>query len=108
MRSNTMKIWALLAAIWAFGALNGFAADDPLTIGVLHWEKFAYAPMMRHSYQMALEKIEQQGGIRGQRLNLVFADTHAGFERRHPEEIDWWSYHSRRGWEDADPTGIVQ
>jgi prepilin-type N-terminal cleavage/methylation domain-containing protein len=38
-------------------------------------------------------------------LNLVFADTHAGFEKRHPREIDWWRYHSRRGWEDNDTTG---
>jgi prepilin-type N-terminal cleavage/methylation domain-containing protein len=41
-------------------------------------------------------------------LNLVFADTHAGFEKRNPKEIDWWRYHSRRGWEDNDPTGIVK
>ena len=41
-------------------------------------------------------------------LNLVFADTHAGFEKRNPKEIDWWRYHSRRGWEDKDPTGIVK
>ena len=40
-------------------------------------------------------------------LNLVFADTHAGFEKRNPKEIDWWRYHSRRGWEDNDRTGIV-
>ncbi len=39
-------------------------------------------------------------------LNLVFADTHAGFEKRHPKEIDWWRYHSRRGWEDGDRTGL--
>jgi prepilin-type N-terminal cleavage/methylation domain-containing protein len=41
-------------------------------------------------------------------LNLVFADTHAGFERRNPKETDWWSYHSRRGWDDNDPTGATQ
>jgi prepilin-type N-terminal cleavage/methylation domain-containing protein/prepilin-type processing-associated H-X9-DG protein len=41
-------------------------------------------------------------------LNLVFADTHAAFERRNPREIDWWKYHSRRGWDDNDPTGIDQ
>jgi type II secretory pathway pseudopilin PulG len=40
-------------------------------------------------------------------LNLVFADSHAAFEKRNPKEIDWWSYHSRRGWEDSDPTGIA-
>lgn len=39
-------------------------------------------------------------------LNLVFADTHAGYERRALKETDWWSFHSRRGWEDNDPTGI--
>jgi prepilin-type N-terminal cleavage/methylation domain-containing protein len=39
-------------------------------------------------------------------LNLVFADTHAAFEKRNPKELDWWSYHSRRGWEDSDPTGV--
>jgi prepilin-type N-terminal cleavage/methylation domain-containing protein len=38
-------------------------------------------------------------------LNLVFADTHAGFEKRNPKEQDWWSFHSRRGWEDNDYTG---
>jgi prepilin-type N-terminal cleavage/methylation domain-containing protein len=37
---------------------------------------------------------------------LVFADTHAGFEKRNPKEQDWWRYHSRRGWEDADRTGL--
>ena len=39
-------------------------------------------------------------------LNLVFADTHAALERRNMKEYDWWAYHSRRGWEDNDPTGL--
>ncbi|HKS37352.1 MAG TPA: prepilin-type N-terminal cleavage/methylation domain-containing protein [Verrucomicrobiae bacterium] len=38
-------------------------------------------------------------------LNLVFSDGHAGLEKRVPDEIDWWQYHSRRGWEDSDLTG---
>jgi len=40
------------------------------------------------------------------KLNLVFADTHAEPEKRNPNEFDWWRYHSRRGWEDYDSTGI--
>ncbi len=40
------------------------------------------------------------------RLNLVFADTHAAPEKRNPKEFDWWAYHSRRGWDDNDPTGL--
>jgi hypothetical protein len=39
------------------------------------------------------------------KLNLVFSDTHAGPETRNPKEIDWWAYHSRRGWDDAT-TGL--
>jgi prepilin-type processing-associated H-X9-DG protein len=41
-----------------------------------------------------------------QKLNLVFADTHAESERRNLKENDWWRYHSRRGWDNTDPTGI--
>lgn len=40
-------------------------------------------------------------------IQLVFADGHAGPEKRHPKEIDWWVFHSRRGWDDNDPTGIA-
>jgi prepilin-type N-terminal cleavage/methylation domain-containing protein/prepilin-type processing-associated H-X9-DG protein len=40
------------------------------------------------------------------RLNLVFADLHAAPEKRNPKEFDWWNYHSRRGWDDNDPTGL--
>ena len=38
-------------------------------------------------------------------LDLVFADTHAGPEKRRSKEQDWWAYHSRRGWDDAT-TGL--
>ena len=32
-------------------------------------------------------------------INLVFADNHAAWEKRNLKEIDWWVYHSRRGWD---------
>jgi len=38
-------------------------------------------------------------------LDLVFGDCHAAFEKRKPSEMDWWSYHSRRGWDDNN-TGL--
>jgi len=40
-----------------------------------------------------------------QRQNFVFADTHAAQEKRDPKEVDWWAYHSRRGWDDST-TGL--
>lgn len=39
------------------------------------------------------------------RQNFVFADTHAAPEKRVATEIDWWAYHSRRGWDDST-TGL--
>ncbi len=41
------------------------------------------------------------------KLNLVFADGHAAPEKRQPDEQDWWKYHSRRGWDDSDLTGLT-
>ncbi len=41
-------------------------------------------------------------------LNLIFADGHAALEKRMVDEQDWWRYHSRRGWEDSDPTGLTR
>ena len=38
-------------------------------------------------------------------LNLVYADGHVGLEKRNSKEFDWYSFHSRRGWDDNDPTG---
>jgi len=48
----------------------------------------------------------QWGNPHNKGLNLVFADCHAAFEKRNLKELDWWAYHSRRGWEDNDPTGL--
>jgi prepilin-type N-terminal cleavage/methylation domain-containing protein/prepilin-type processing-associated H-X9-DG protein len=33
-------------------------------------------------------------------LNLFFTDGHVAYEKRKPDEIDWWKYHARRGWDD--------
>ncbi|HIG28176.1 MAG TPA: type II secretion system protein [Verrucomicrobiales bacterium] len=43
----------------------------------------------------------------GDALNLVYADTHAALEKRSEDEIDWWRFHSRRGWNDAELTGLT-
>jgi branched-chain amino acid transport system substrate-binding protein len=47
---------------------------EPVNIGVMHWENFTYAEMMRNSYEMALEDINRNGGIKGRPLKLVYAD----------------------------------
>ncbi len=50
------------------------AASEPLIIGVPHSEAFTYANMMKNSYEMALEKINKAGGIKGRPLKLVYAN----------------------------------
>lgn len=58
-------------------------ASETITIGVLHSETYPFAAMMRNSYQMALETINREGGIKGKRLKLVFADDQG---KREPGE----------------------
>ncbi|MBW2486865.1 MAG: ABC transporter substrate-binding protein [Deltaproteobacteria bacterium] len=53
--------------------LTGFASE-PLVVGVPHSEAYTYANMMRNSFEMALEKVNKAGGIKGQPLNLVYAN----------------------------------
>lgn len=55
-------------------ASDVFAAHDPVVVGVMHWEKFTYAGMMKNSHDMALEDINKKGGINGRPLKLVYAD----------------------------------
>ena len=49
-------------------------ASEPLVIGIPHSEEYTYATMMRNSFEMALEVINKEGGIKGQPLKLVYAN----------------------------------
>ncbi|MGB9438558.1 MAG: ABC transporter substrate-binding protein [Desulfobacterales bacterium] len=50
------------------------SATEPPVIGVLHSEAYPYATMMKNSFEMALEIINKEGGIKGQPIELVYAD----------------------------------
>jgi len=60
-------------------------ASEPIIIGVSHSEKFPYATMMKNSFEMALEVINKEGGIKGRPLKLVYADDQG--EREPGEQI---------------------
>ncbi len=68
----------LLAIALSVGGVMGGArtieASDPIVTGVLHSESYPFAPMMRNSFAMALDRINEQGGIKGRPLQLAFAD----------------------------------
>ena len=49
-------------------------ASEPLVIGIPHSEAFPYATMMKNSFEMALEVINREGGIKGRPLKLVYAN----------------------------------
>jgi branched-chain amino acid transport system substrate-binding protein len=65
----------IFSAIAANLAAPGTAsASEPLVIGVPHSEAYTYATMMKNSFEMALEAINKQGGIKGRPLKLVYAN----------------------------------
>ena len=49
-------------------------ATEPLVVGIPHSEAYTYANMMKNSFEMALETINKDGGIKGRPLNLVYAN----------------------------------
>lgn len=59
-------------------------ATDPVVVGIVHNENFAYAEMMKSAFEMALEEINSAGGMKGQPLQLAFyndqGDPEAGEE----------------------------
>ena len=59
------------------------SATEPLVIGVPHSEAYPYAGMMKNSFEMALEVINKEGGIKGQPLKLVYANDQG---KREPGE----------------------
>lgn len=76
---NRLKFTGCLLTIFFF-AIGIFIAppigdaSEPVVVGVLHSEKFPYATMMKNSFEMALEVINKEGGIKGRPLKLVYAN----------------------------------
>ncbi|MGD8227392.1 MAG: ABC transporter substrate-binding protein [Desulfobacteraceae bacterium] len=62
----------VLASIMA--PLSVASAAEPIVVGVVHSQKFMFSTMMKNSFEMALERINKEGGIRGRPLNLVYGD----------------------------------
>ena len=65
----------ILSVISANLALPANAsATEPIVVGIPHSETYTYAGMMKNSFEMALEKINKAGGIKGRPLKLVYAN----------------------------------
>lgn len=77
-----MKSFALigcfLGAVVLIGtgttAMSAEKSAVPVTIGVLENQGYAFAGMMKKSFELALEMINAKGGINGRPLELSFAD----------------------------------
>ena len=75
---NILIIISIIGLLtWGVTAPPVSAADpegEPIIIGVLENAGFAFAAMMKGSFQMAAQEINAQGGIKGRPIKLVFAD----------------------------------
>jgi branched-chain amino acid transport system substrate-binding protein len=66
--------WDVVAVIVILVFSLPLMAAEPVVVGVVHRVDFAYAAMMRNAYEMALEKINAENGVKGRPLELAFAD----------------------------------
>ena len=68
--------FALGCTLLAFSFLFNPAATqaEPVMMGIVHRVDYAYAKMMKHAFEMALEQINAAGGIKGRPLEVSYAD----------------------------------
>ena len=77
MKDRSMQpiIIIIILIFWAIPVTAGNAStNETVVIGILHSETFTYAEMMRNSFELALKKINESGGINGKTLKLVYED----------------------------------
>ena len=55
-------------------AMAGKSKDGPIVIGILENRNYAFATMMKRSFGLAEQKINERGGIYGRPIQLVFAN----------------------------------
>jgi branched-chain amino acid transport system substrate-binding protein len=65
--------------------LSVASAAEPIVVGVVHSQKFPFSTMMKNSFEMALERINKEEGIRGRPLKLVYGDDQG--DRRIGEDV---------------------
>ncbi len=73
-RLNLIPFCIFFILLGMLSTLRTTEAADPVIVGVLHSTKYPYATMMKNSYEMAQERINKQGGIKGRPLKLIYAD----------------------------------
>jgi branched-chain amino acid transport system substrate-binding protein len=75
MNSISNKLILACASFFSvFMVSAAVTAADPVVIGIVHREDFAYATMMKNAFEMALEKVNNAGGVNGQALQVAYSD----------------------------------
>ena len=72
---NSIRILLVLALTQASVAVTAAESqNNVITIGVLENASFAFAKMMKGSFKLSMDKINERGGIYGRPIKLVYAD----------------------------------
>ena len=69
-----LLVFGLITLFLFFIPISAAGRNIAISIGVLENRDYAYAEMMRRSFELALDSINARGGIGGQPLQLVYAD----------------------------------
>ena len=88
MKEKLMIPWgvfALCVLVSMMAPLSVASAAEPIAIGVVHSQKFSFATMMKNSFEMALERINKDGGIKCRPLKLVYGNDKG--DRRTGEDV---------------------
>lgn len=82
MRTFSGKLSSLLfLLVLTLGFSATISAQDKVIVGVLHSQKYTYADMMKNSLEMAVEHINNNGGINEKPLKLVYLDDQGDIKK---------------------------
>ena len=77
MKTRWLLVLTILAAFFFFTTAIGASDNSPIRVGAvipLTGELAKFGEMQKHSYALALEEINNEGGVKGRKLELLIED----------------------------------
>lgn len=77
MKTRWLLVLTILAAVFFFATAIGASDNSSIRVGAvipLTGELAKFGEMQKHSYALALEEINNAGGVKGRKLELLIED----------------------------------
>jgi hypothetical protein len=67
-------MYICVLSLFCVHPVSAESTSDPIIVGVIHSKTHPSAESMKKSFEMAVEAKNEEGGVRGRSLQIVYAD----------------------------------